>query len=592
MDVYRQAAEVVGLVIDGKGTAKALCLRKEMQKKRQTYAVVCETIRHYHLLQDVLDKAEYFKFYPKHDKSLALVLCFDAVIGKGIRTRQHQVAIGIVESAEFLKKAYNMVKHRHTIAPPTHLKDSAAFDEAEGKGPAPRGGRHQNSAHSAAEAGEFALPKYVRVNTLLNTMEEAMNILDKRFVKQAREQLGEDAAQEDVDAIVDGLREFAVDVDIPCLLKFPHATNIQAHPLVKYGKLVIQDKASCMPPCVLLNAVKVVPPADIAAYRAEKNIGELEYVIDACAAPGNKTTQLAAIGRPNDLKLMAIERDVERAGMLQRRVEQLGAKDFIGVYNMDFFKMASADRDAAEGILLDPSCSASGVVSRSDLALAAELRKQQAHMEKAKEDADRGFTAPSSSYGHKRPREEDEEEGAGEDAEEEKEDTRDPETRRVERLAIVQKKLLTHSLLSFANVRRVVYSTCSINEAENEGVVRQVLEDERVVAAGWKLSHIMPEWETRGWKLEGCDLPLDFTIRCDPTKDETNGFYVACFDRIVPTAAEKKKAEKAKAKAAGSTKIGSDDEAEESEEVAEAEEAEDADEAGAVEEAEAEADEE
>lgn len=551
MDVYRQASEIVGLVLNGKGTAKALCLRKEMQKKRQTYAVVCESIRHYHLLLDVLDKAQYFQYYPKHDKNLAVVLAYDVVIGKGIKTKQNDVAVKIVESEKYLKNAYAQVRHLHEIAPATHHKDAAAFDEAEGKERSnKKGGRSQPA--QAEENNGYALPKYARVNTLLNTMEEAMTILDKRFVKQAREQLGENASQDDIDAVVDTLREFTVDADIPCLLKFPHATNIQAHPLVKYGKLVLQDKASCMPPCVLLNAVKVVPSERIATYRKEHNIEHLEYVIDACAAPGNKTTQLAAIGRPQDLKLMAIERDAERAEMLQRRVEQLGAKELINVFNMDFFKMASADRDAAEGILLDPSCSASGVVSRSDLALASELRKQQTHLEKAKEP-----------LGKKRRRDDDDEEGA-----EEEEDNRDPETKRVERLAIVQKKLLTHSLLSFSNCRRVVYSTCSINEVENEDVVRQVLQDERVTAAGWELSRIMPTWPTRGWKSDSDDLPLDYTIRCDPNTDETNGFYVACFDRIVPTAEERKKAEKKK----GSTKIAdSDDDNEVAEDAEEAE---------------------
>ena len=45
MDVYRQAADVVQKVREGNGTCKALCLEKQMQKKRQTYAVACETLR-------------------------------------------------------------------------------------------------------------------------------------------------------------------------------------------------------------------------------------------------------------------------------------------------------------------------------------------------------------------------------------------------------------------------------------------------------------------------------------------------------------------------------------------------------------------
>ena len=117
MDVYRQAAEIVQLVRDGHGTAKALCLRKEMQKKKQTYAVVCETLRHYDLLADVLRNAEFFQYYPRTSRPLAMVLCFDAVIGKGIRTRNDSTAIAIQESQSYLQTAYQKVRKHHTIVP-------------------------------------------------------------------------------------------------------------------------------------------------------------------------------------------------------------------------------------------------------------------------------------------------------------------------------------------------------------------------------------------------------------------------------------------------------------------------------------------
>ena len=44
----------------------------------------------------------------------------------------------------------------------------------------------------------------------------------------------------------------------------------------------------------------------------------------------------------------------------------LGAGDYVNAVNNDFFDLSSDLRDAAEAILLDPSCSASGVISRVD----------------------------------------------------------------------------------------------------------------------------------------------------------------------------------------------------------------------------------
>lgn len=75
-----------------------------------------------------------------------------------------------------------------------------------------------------------------------------------------------------------GRSEYAVDVHIPNLLLFHPQTAFQDDASYSAGKLILQDKASCFPATVL------APPAS-----------ERGAVIDATAAPGNKTSQLSAL---------------------------------------------------------------------------------------------------------------------------------------------------------------------------------------------------------------------------------------------------------------------------------------------------------
>jgi 16S rRNA C967 or C1407 C5-methylase (RsmB/RsmF family) len=71
---------------------------------------------------------------------------------------------------------------------------------------------------------------------------------------------------------------FSNDLHVPNLLVFPPNTAFQDDDLYTSGKIILQDKASCFPALVLS------PPAT-----------EESVVIDATAAPGNKTSQLSAI---------------------------------------------------------------------------------------------------------------------------------------------------------------------------------------------------------------------------------------------------------------------------------------------------------
>lgn len=76
-----------------------------------------------------------------------------------------------------------------------------------------------------------------------------------------------------------------------------------------------------------------------------------------------------------------------------------------------------------------------------------------------------------------------------------------------------------------------MYSTCSIHEAENEAVVKQVLAK---IGQTFQLEEALPWWTRRG--SNRYDDPPESVIgskcvRADAKKDLTNGFFIALFVR-------------------------------------------------------------
>lgn len=160
-------------------------------------------------------------------------------------------------------------------------------------------------------------------------------------------------------------------------------------------------------------------------------------VLDACAAPGNKTICLA-----NYLKnkgfvfeliqyifivgfcfssstLYAIEMNKRRFKELNINLKTAGVK-CAQTFNGNFLEI-TLPFDEIDYILLDPSCSGSGIRNRND----------------------------------------------------------DPDIideERLERLASLQIRMVTYALANFPNVKRVTYSTCSIHSQENEEVVEKILD--------------------------------------------------------------------------------------------------------------------
>ncbi|XP_056176906.1 25S rRNA (cytosine-C(5))-methyltransferase NSUN5-like isoform X3 [Syzygium oleosum] len=201
-------------------------------------------------------------------------------------------------------------------------------------------------------------------------------------------------------------------------------------------------------------------------------------VLDACSAPGNKTVHLAALMRDKG-KIIACELNKQRVRRLEDTIRLSGAFN-IHVVHGDFLNLTPSVHpyNKVRAILLDPSCSGSGTsTERLDHLL------------------------PSYTTGHAAD---------------------GTEIARLNKLAAFQKKALTHAL-SFPAVERVVYSTCSVHQIENEDVVQSILP--LAASHGFRLAAPLPQWTRRGLPVfEGAEKLL----RTDSVEDK-EGFFIALF---------------------------------------------------------------
>ena len=155
----------------------------------------------------------------------------------------------------------------------------------------------------------------IRVNTLISTFEEVIQFLDKNNIS------------------------YSAVSDIQNAIIINGSYDITKTKLYENGAIYLQSLSSMLPPLIL-------------------NPKEDAHILDMCAAPGSKTTQLAALTN-NKACITACEFDKIRAERLKYNLNKLGTSRVTVLVkdsrNLDeFFRF--------DTIMLDAPCSGSGTV--------------------------------------------------------------------------------------------------------------------------------------------------------------------------------------------------------------------------------------
>ncbi|KAH6661400.1 S-adenosyl-L-methionine-dependent methyltransferase [Truncatella angustata] len=501
MSLYHETAAILSIPASAGGNLKSRVFGKKDHKTspQQIYALAAETCKWSAVLKEVIDNADILRLERKLSPMLVLLLVHDLLLSKkGIALpASHGLRVSIERHKARLSAELTRARLRRK-APSLdalHVQVEAAFAETSPK-----------------------YPRWIRINALRTSLEEQLKTTFKDFVR--------------VDAIGDvaaaSSNTLYVDEHIPNLVAVSPSFEVLKSAAYKSGAVILQDKASCF-------------PAYLLDPRAEDG-----DIIDSCAAPGNKTTHLAAIVSPRAHKvdgttprIFAFERNGYRAQTLEKMVAVAGGEDIIDITpKQDFLKVDPNGRAHKNVgcLLLDPSCSGSGIVDREGL--------PEIHLPGGRSSAAQKSTGEDQN--RKRKRNAEGVVGAQEvmvddDGQQTVISTEQELLSRLDTLSSFQLILLQHAF-KFPSAKRVTYSTCSVHAQENEHVVIKALQSEIAKERGWRIlprEHQvrgMKDWPVRGSidAASGDEMVADACIRT--YRDDGRGvmgFFVAAFVRDV-----------------------------------------------------------
>ncbi|KAJ1663669.1 hypothetical protein IW140_004754 [Coemansia sp. RSA 1813] len=453
---YERAADILLRLERRQGSIKTMTIGNQHLKsdeKRKMYALICETLKHASALITVVRRSGILAA-EKIDLRLALVLVHDLLLKN----------VGLQRQGANQKLNQSIRKHKaKLVAELARLKEELGIQSNDDLVPA--GLRDSGSTF-----------RYVRINLLAATVDGVSRYFQDEGYELVDFQQVERSMVHHVLKVKS--RTFMRDPDLHDLLVFPPGTDLHAHPLYLGGSIILQDKASCMP-------AHVVRPAAGST------------VLDACAAPGNKTSHMASL-MGNSGRIFAFDMDRRRLDTLIKLTNSAKC-EIITAQCISFLDLNPLDPQYAsvEYALLDPSCSGSGIVSRLDALVDTYIAAI------SKKDESEGTDAV----------------GAGQES-------------RLKNLADFQTSIILHAM-RFPNVKRISYSTCSVHDVENEAVVARVLQsqDEFGLASA---KDVIPTWPRRGLETAGLTKDQAACLVRTLPEDGTNGFFVAGFVRQKP----------------------------------------------------------
>lgn len=221
-----------------------------------------------------------------------------------------------------------------------------------------------------------------RVNTLKTSIEKVEEVLKNNNIEF------EKVSWSDVAYIVKNVRE----------------DTLKELEIYKNGEIYLQSLSSMLPPIVL---------------EPKENTD----ILDMCAAPGGKTTELASLTN-NNANITACELNKIRIEKLKYNIEKQGATS---VYIMQEDSRRINDFFSFDNILLDAPCSGSGTLNVEDVNLEKTFTKKL-----------------------------------------------------IEKSQKAQLELLNKAVKILKQGQEMVYSTCSILNVENEEIVSKILKNNKV----------------------------------------------------------------------------------------------------------------
>ncbi|GBP26151.1 hypothetical protein EVAR_74913_1 [Eumeta japonica] len=415
---YKIAANIYKKVSTEGGSVKTLLYDNKLRHFRTNvlYALITETIKHAVDIEKIFDSTGILKSEPRLDPWIAKVLTTELLFGKKYlpgKSKPEQTILLYKEKFEKFTAQHQGIFNEEVVR----------------------------------------RPRYVRINTNLLTTSDAIRAFQDEGYKFIRCTSG---SYNDYLNQIRNLDQydFTQDYHVKYVFVFAPGTKLHEHELYLENKIILQDKATAL-------AVHLLAPP------------QGSVVLDMCAAPGMKTTQLAAFMR-NDGKIYAIERNENRYKTLCDFIERTGTK-CVNAIHRDTLEIKKGEYDDVEYILLDPSCSGSGM----ELCVHNYI-----------------------------------------------DDTR------LTKLTSLQEKFLKHAMNSFPNAKRIVYSTCSLFSEENERVVTNAVKTSR---SKWRVQHVN-ELLKEEWNNFGSSMYGSIGARClyaRPNADLTTGFFLAVLDRDV-----------------------------------------------------------